>query len=182
VNSFSSTLNGLLPWGTTYSLGTFTPIKDTYGNTPTQVPDFSQPTSFRTTPVYSLVNGAPIGFTVTTNFAQVAGRTTFENSIGAVGVRVNQPLLKNFWMDQNRLNIRVAKNRLVYSEHTLRLQVMQTISRLEQAYYDLIYDQENVVVQQKAVELAERLVVENKKRLEVGALAPLDLQTGQTPG
>jgi outer membrane protein TolC len=67
----------------------------------------------------------------------------------------------------------------LYSEHTLRLQVMQTVSRLEQAYYDLIYDQENVVVQQKAVELAERLVVENKKRLEVGALAPLDLQSAE---
>src|SRR5262249_43944742 len=50
---------------------------------------------------------------------------------------------------------------------------------LEQAYYDLIYDQENVVVQQKAVELAERLVVENRKRLEVGALAPLDLQSAE---
>src|ERR1043166_4554406 len=29
-NSFSSTLSGLLPWGTTYSFGTFTPIRDTY--------------------------------------------------------------------------------------------------------------------------------------------------------
>ena len=50
---------------------------------------------------------------------------------------------------------------------------------MEQAYYDLIYDRENVTVQQKAVELAERLVVENKKRLEVGTLAPLDLQAGR---
>jgi outer membrane protein len=36
-----------------------------------------------------------------------------------------------------------------------------------------------VLVQQKAVELAERLVAENRKRLEVGALAPLDLQSAE---
>lgn len=61
----------------------------------------------------------------------------------------------------------------------LQLQIMQTITSLEQGYYDLIYNRENVNVQQKAVELAERLVMENRKRLEVGALAPLDLQSAE---
>src|SRR5258708_3038581 len=42
-NSFSSVLNGLLPWGTTYSLGTGRPISDTYGSTPGTLPDFSRP-------------------------------------------------------------------------------------------------------------------------------------------
>src|SRR6185437_11015382 len=91
----------------------------------------------------------------------------------------NQPLLKNLLIDNNRLVIRVAKNRLKYSELLLKLQVEQTITALEQAYYDLIYDRENVLVQQKAVELAEKLVAENRKRLEVGALAPLDLQSAE---
>jgi HAE1 family hydrophobic/amphiphilic exporter-1 len=45
---------------------------------------------------------------------------------------------------------------------------------VEQSYYDLIYSRENVMVQEKAVELAMQLVVENRKRVEVGALAPLD--------
>jgi len=44
----------------------------------------------------------------------------------------------------------------------------------KQAYYDLIFDREFVKVQEKAVELATQLVTENKKRVEVGALAPLD--------
>jgi outer membrane protein TolC len=176
-NSFNSSLSGLLPWGSTYSIGTFTPIKDTYGNVPTTFPDPSLP-FFNTNVVYGL-NNQPSGYLVTTNFAQVPGRANFENSIGAVGIRMTQPLLKNFWIDQTRLNIRVAKNRLTYSEYTLRLQVMQTITQLEQAYDDLVYDRENLVVQKKAVELAERLVVENKKRLEVGALAPLDLQSAE---
>jgi outer membrane protein TolC len=103
----------------------------------------------------------------------------FENSSAAASLSVNQPLLKNLWMDNNRLVIYIAKNRLKYSEVLLKLQIMQTITTLEQAYYDLIYNRENLNVQQKAVELAERLVMENRKRLEVGALAPLDLQSAE---
>jgi outer membrane protein len=103
----------------------------------------------------------------------------FENSGAKASINVTQPLLKNLWIDNNRLVIRVAKNRLKYAELLVKLQTMQTITSLEQAYYDLIYNRENVTVQQKAVELAERLVMENRKRLEVGALAPLDLQSAE---
>jgi outer membrane protein TolC len=45
---------------------------------------------------------------------------------------------------------------------------------VETAYFDLIYAQENVKVQQVALNLADQLLSENKKRVEVGALAPLD--------
>ncbi len=137
-NSFSSTLNGVSPIGTTYSLQGS--ARDSYG----------------------LGQGGP-----------------FENSSGSASFTLSQPLLKNFWIDSNRLNIRVAKNRLKYSDLQLKLQIMQIATTLEQAYYDLIYSRENVIVQEKAVELADRLVMENKKRLEVGALAPLDLQSAE---
>src|SRR5208283_4271046 len=56
---------------------------------------------------------------------------------------------------------------------------MQTITTLEQAYYDLIYNRTNVVVQKEAVQLAERLVTENRTKLQVGTLAPLDLQSAE---
>ena len=108
-----------------------------------------------------------------------AAGSPFDQSRGQAGISLTQPLLKNFWIDQTRLNIRVAKNRVKYSELTLKQQVMQTVTTVESAYYDLIYDQENVVVQQKAVELALQLVTENKKRVEVGALAPLDEQQAE---
>src|SRR5439155_2748694 len=51
---------------------------------------------------------------------------------------------------------------------------MTTVTAVEEAYYNLLFAQENVKVQQKALELADRLLAENKKRVEVGALAPLD--------
>jgi outer membrane protein len=116
-------------------------------------------------------------FTLRTN--GLIAPVPFENSIASASISLSQPLLKNFLIDNNRLVIQVSKNRVKYSDITLRLQIMQVITALEQAYYELIYARENVAVQEKAVELAERLVMENRKRLEVGALAPLDLQSAE---
>jgi outer membrane protein TolC len=101
------------------------------------------------------------------------------NTGGSVSGNVTQPLLKNLWIDSTRLAIRVDKNRLKYSELELKLNVMTTITTLEQAYYDLVYDRENVLVQQSAAEQTDRLVMESKKKLEVGALAPLDLASAE---
>jgi len=94
---------------------------------------------------------------------------------GNVGVfSMSQPLLKNFWIDQPRLQIFLNKKNLKISELTLRSQVITTVTDVEAAYYNLIFADENVKVQEKALELAERLVSENRRRVEVGALAPLD--------
>jgi len=98
----------------------------------------------------------------------------FDSARGSTSLTLNQPLLKNFWIDQTRFNIQVGKNQVKYSELTLKQTIMNVVTTVEQAYYDLIYARENVTVQEKAVELATQLVVENKKRVEVGALAPLD--------
>jgi outer membrane protein TolC len=97
----------------------------------------------------------------------------FDSANGSASINLTQPLLKNFWIDPTRFSIKVAKNRVKYSELQLKQSIMSVITTVEQAYYDLIYDRENIAVQEKAVQLATQLVVENKKRVEVGALAPL---------
>jgi outer membrane protein TolC len=106
--------------------------------------------------------------------AQGALTAPFDIASGSTSISLNQPLLKNLWIDQTRFNIKVAKNRIKYTELGLKQTIMSIVTTLEQAYYDLIYARENVTVQEKAVELATQLVVENRKRVEVGSLAPLD--------
>jgi outer membrane protein len=106
--------------------------------------------------------------------AQGALTAPFDNASGSTSISLTQPLLKNFWIDSTRFNIKVAKNRVKYTELGLKQTIMNIVTTIEQAYYDLIYARENVIVQEKAVELATQLVVENKKRVEVGSLAPLD--------
>lgn len=98
----------------------------------------------------------------------------------SLGLQMRQPLLKNFWTDQARMNIQVNKRLLKIDEQVLRGQIINTVTLVQQAYYDLIYAYENVKVQQKALELAQRLLAENKKRVEVGAMAPLDEKSAES--
>ena len=79
----------------------------------------------------------------------------FDSSSANVGVTLTQPLLKNFWIDSTRLNIRVAKNRLKYSEQSLRQQLITSVTAVANAYYELIYAQQNVQVQTNALQLAQ---------------------------
>jgi len=143
-DSINSALTGLLPWGLNYNLGIR--MADRYGSTP----------------IYD-TNGVLIT------------SIPFENTGGNIGVfTMRQPLLKNFWIDGPRLQIYLDKQNLKISELGLRNQLITTVTEVEAAYYNLIYAGENVKVQAKALELAERLVAENRRRVEVGALAPLD--------
>lgn len=103
-----------------------------------------------------------------------SGGGNFDNTSGGVGFSLTQPLLKNFWIDDTRLRIATSKIGLQQSELGLRLRIMEIVTQVEKAYYDLIGARENVKVQEKALQLAEQLLAENKKRVEVGTLAPLD--------
>ncbi|MBM3881475.1 MAG: TolC family protein [Verrucomicrobia bacterium] len=117
------------------------------------------------------------GYQISGDLADNYGQNAFgafERGQGSVNLRMSQPLLKNFWIDGARLNIRVNKNNLKISELTFEQQVMNTVAAVQQAYYSLIAARETVKVQEKALELAEQLLRENKKRVEVGVLAPLD--------
>jgi outer membrane protein TolC len=101
----------------------------------------------------------------------------FQNSSGQVGaLTLTQPLLKNFWIDETRLNVRVAKNRLQYSEQGVREQVITSVTAVENAYYELIYAQENVQVEQEALVLAQTQLDQDQQRVQIGTLAQLDVQ------
>lgn len=144
TDRFSSSLQGLFPWGLTYNLGGT--MSDRYGTQP------------------GLTNRFP-----------------FETTSGNVGaLSLHQPLLKNFWIDSTRLQIFLNKQSIKTSVLNVRLQIINTVSEVEQAYFDLIRAQENVKVQQQALNLAEQLVTEDRRRVEVGALAPLDSRQAES--
>lgn len=142
TDTLGSSLTGLLPWGTTYSL--IARVTDTDGTR----------------------------FDVDTNF--VVFPVPYSTSSGSVSLGVVQPLVKDFWLNPTRLNIAALKNRMKWTDLGLRLRIIDIVTRVEMAYYDVKAGYENVKVQQSAVGLAERLLAENKKRVEVGTLAPLD--------
>ncbi|MDA1272649.1 MAG: TolC family protein [Verrucomicrobia bacterium] len=93
---------------------------------------------------------------------------------GDWSIQLSQPLLRNAWIDNGRANIRVNKKLLQISELGLVFQIMNTVSQVEQSYHNLIAARENVVVAQTALALAEQTLMQNRKKVEVGAMAQLD--------
>ena len=112
----------------------------------------------------------------TTNINSSFGKSTD----GSVEVDLTQHLLKDFWIDSTRLTIRVAKNRLKYSEQGLRQQVIATVTSVANAYYELIFAQQNVQVQQEALNLAQTQLDQDNQRVQIGTLAPLSVQQDQS--
>lgn len=114
------------------------------------------------------------------NISDTTSSANPESSGGNIGVSLSQPLLKNFWIDNTRLTIRVAKNRLKYSEQGLRNQIITTITAVENAYYELIFAQQNVVVEQQALELAQTQLDQDQQRVQIGTLAQLSVQEDES--
>jgi outer membrane protein TolC len=170
-DSITAGLQGLTPWGMTYSAGVN--VSDTAGSRPSTIVTTNL-AGFQTNVVFdtTLTNSTTF---LTPFFATDPSRSPFQTTDGTLNLfSVRQPLLRNFWIDSTRLAILLDKKNLQISELDLRNQLISTITDVEKAYYDLISAQENIRTQKKALELADRQLTENKKRVEVGAMAPLD--------
>lgn len=119
----------------------------------------------------------PIGTTYSLGGALVRQSGTFFPSHqynSDLTLSVTQPLLKNFLIDNNRRTIAINRKTLRIDELALLHQIMRTVSAVEQAYYDLVYRRDDVAVQEASLRLAEQLLAENKRKVELGAMAPLD--------
>ncbi|MBI2925865.1 MAG: TolC family protein [Verrucomicrobia bacterium] len=92
----------------------------------------------------------------------------------SAGITLRQPLLRDSWIDGYRQAIRVNKKNLKISELALRWRIMNTVTAVQQAYYELLYAREQVKVEERALDLANQLRTETRRRVEVGDLPPLD--------
>ncbi len=88
---------------------------------------------------------------------------------------LSQQLLNGFGRLTNTRNIRIAKNNRNIAELQFTQQAINTITNTVNSYWELVFSRENVKVQQRAVDVAEKLYSDNKKQLEIGTMAPLDV-------
>jgi outer membrane protein TolC len=92
----------------------------------------------------------------------------------------SQPLLKNFGLKMNRREIIIAKNNREISEHDLHQTLLDTIYRVEEAYWMLVYSIEDLKVKRQSLQLAQDLLEENKRKIEVGTLPPIEIYTAES--
>jgi len=138
-------ISGGLPWGMTYDLGW--DLTHRYGSR---------------------------GGVDTTGLTNIATTVPTDDYSTSIGLTLEQPLLRNFWTDAARTDINVQKTDVRISQENFRIEVMNLVRDVQNAYYELIGARDQVKVREKAVELKSQLQAENKRKVEVGTLAPLD--------
>jgi outer membrane protein TolC len=91
-----------------------------------------------------------------------------------------QQLLNGFGRSVNTRNIRIAKNNRKIADWAFAQQAITTVTNTINSYWELVFARDNVKVQQQAVTVAEKLYNDNKKQLEIGTMAPLDVTRAES--
>ncbi len=90
-----------------------------------------------------------------------------------------QPLLKNFGFKMSRKEIIVAQNNSDISEENFKKALQDTIYSVEEAYWNLVYSIEFLKVRKQSLNLAQDLLEKNKRAVEVGTMAPIEILSAQ---
>ena len=101
------------------------------------------------------------------------------STTGSLGVTVTQRLLQGFGLAVNNRNIRIAKNNMRVTDLVFKQQVITTVAQVVAAYWDLVSFNENVKVKEQALSLSQKLYEDNKKQVEIGTLAPIEIVRAQ---
>ncbi len=86
-----------------------------------------------------------------------------------------QPLLRNLGIDGPRLQLAVTRVNREISDLQLRRTIVQTERSVRYAYWGLVFTQSFLEVQRQSLELAEESLRNNRRRVEVGTMAPIDI-------
>ena len=134
---------------------------------------------------FSGVQNLPLGgaFTLSATGYDTSSNQAYQTINQRLGTTLRfsltQPLLRNFGTMASHYNILVAKNTRAVSDTQLTQSLLDTILSVETAYWNLVYNMENLKVGQQSIQLAQDLLDMNKRMVEVGTLAPTEILTAQ---
>ncbi|MEQ1885841.1 MAG: TolC family protein [Bryobacteraceae bacterium] len=107
-------------------------------------------------------------------------QNSFRNTVNPVtnsfaDLNFTQPLLNGFGFAVNNRTIRIAKNNIKAADYVFRQQLTNTVANVVQLYWNLVAAKENVSVKQRAQNVSQKLYEDNKKQVEIGTLAPIEI-------
>jgi outer membrane protein TolC len=116
-----------------------------------------------------------VGYQATRNENNNLFATLNPSTQGNFTFSFSQPLLQNRTIDATRQQILISKNNLAISEMQFRNTVVSTVRAVKNAYWDLVVAQSALEVQRQTLELSRQTLGDNRKRVEVGTMAPIDI-------
>jgi len=134
----------------------------------------------------SLIQQIPTGgnFSLSLSNSRSETNAGFQNLNPRYGstltLNFTQPLLRNFGFTVSKREIIVARNNLDISLSQFKKVLMDTIYSVQEAYWNLVYTIEDYKVKQQSLQLARDLLAKNKKEVEVGKLAEIEILNAET--
>jgi outer membrane protein TolC len=129
----------------------------------------------------SFLQQIPTGASLSLSLASYSQDTTQSFQLinprygSAIRLDITQPLLKNFGPKVSRREILMAEDSLDVSRDQLKNVMLETIYLVEEAYWTLVYAIEDYKVKERSLQLGRNLLAKNKKEVEFGQLAPLEI-------
>jgi HAE1 family hydrophobic/amphiphilic exporter-1 len=93
---------------------------------------------------------------------------------------ITQPIFRGRSFDQNRRTIEIAKRNLSLTDTQFRQRTIEIITNVQRAYWDLTYALRNLQVQRDSLKDAKDQMEHNKRLVEEGQLAPIDIVAADT--
>jgi outer membrane protein TolC len=109
----------------------------------------------------------------TFNFLNPSTSTTLE-------FNVTQPLLRNRGLFPNRAPILIAQRNLKQAHASFLADVNNIILQIISSYWNVVLARDNLSVQQKSLDEAQKSYDHDKKALSLGALPPLDIYRSES--
>jgi outer membrane protein TolC len=126
-------------------------------------------------------SGTSVTATWDNNRSSSTAANLFNPSVtSTLTVTFQQQLLNGFGFAQNRRNIIIAKNNRKLADYEFEQQAITTVTAAINAYWELVYARENVKVEEQAYTVSNKLYGDNKKQLEIGTMAPLDVTRAES--
>jgi outer membrane protein len=91
-----------------------------------------------------------------------------------------QPLLRGRRTDETRRRVEIAKKNLSLTDAQFRRRATEVITNVEQAYWELAYALRNLQIQIDAVKQARAQADSDRRQVERGVIAPVDLLETET--
>ncbi len=91
-----------------------------------------------------------------------------------LSVTLTQPLFRGFGKELNRRFIHIAKNSEKISDYVFQQQIISTVSGVIRLYDDLVSLIEDSKVKRETLVTAERLLEDNRNKVDQGTLAPIE--------
>ena len=86
-----------------------------------------------------------------------------------------QPLWRGLKFDNSRRQIEIARKNLSLTDAQFRQRAIDTITNVQRAYWDLVFALRSLQVQRDAVSVARTQLEHNKRLVNEGQLAPIDV-------